>query len=127
MVFHKNRLFCLLLSLVALCPLVAGDCLHLFFACPDKNCSSREFHDENHENCSHDHSADHQNQAPAPVTPEKASCFICKFLAIPRVTVTIVGWLPETSCLENLDVVFLSFDVTIYQNFELGRAPPLFV
>ena len=115
--------------IVAVNPMIAGDCLHLFFGDSDIVRSSQGTHADNHTHCcSHDHPADRQNDTPvpAPLPHDQDSCFICKFLAIPLVTAVFVAWLPETQCLENHDVVFSFLYVTTWQNFEFGRAPPSF-
>ena len=119
---RKYRLFSLLLSIVLVSPMVAGEWLHRFLGC-----SERDSFSQNPEENQRNPPQSKQNNAPKPVIPGKGTFPVCKLLAsISQAVAVSVDWVPETRVSGNQDVVSVFSTSALYQNFEYGRAPPSF-
>lgn len=121
----KNRIFCLIVSIVASFPLVVGGGLHLLSGCTHRNHSVAD-HDHEDSCCSHDHDSPSEPEKSQQLPSEDEHCVVCDFLAIPQTVTTTLVWHPEILCTEKHDVLFPSCFVRVYRNFEYGRAPPCF-
>ena len=110
-----RRAFFYLVAL-AIMPLLLGGAFHCLVPCTDESHSV----DPQSPCCPHGHD-EQENDSTS--LPEKPSCSVCDFLAMPRDIAHFVTWDYIPDRVELCESQPILMDVVLYRPFEPGRAP----